>query len=332
MTTVKIHDSVTDAHIALAEKRIDTKLRHLRELGARQDAIAFSRGQLETMEQTIYDVLYTNPNDAFTLLPLKTDVPDGSTDYSYRMLSKLGEANWVADGSSDRNLVDVDLTKYTRDIFEMGSGYTFTVGDQARGGVLDFEYVQEKARLAAERIAAKHSDFALNGKSDSSVTGFLNDGNVTIMNAGELTDNDWTTVTGADAYATISDMLRQVLVTTKQNADTVALSTFVYSTLSTRLLDSTGGTKTILAALRENNPSVNFIHSASCDGAGAGGVDRCVAYQRRSDRVEYVASVVYDESVPVSSGFRFTVQSRGRAAGTVVRLPGAMVYGDITVA
>ena len=42
--------------------------------------------------------------------------------------------------------------------------------------------------------------------------------------------------------------------------------------------------------------------------------------------------IEHDESEPVSSGFRFTVQSRGRAAGTVVRLPGSMVYGDITVA
>lgn len=341
MTESIISLDARQSHRNLADRRVDTKLNMLKDQGVirRGDAISFSKNQLESMEREIFDVLYSNPRDAFVALPLNTSVPDGATEYSYRMISDLGAAKVVADGATDRPLVDADLVKTTLDIYEFGAGYTFTVGDQARSGaILDFPYVQYKARLAAETIALAHNQFALLGGSGvdggpSSVTGFLNNATV-VANKPTLTDDNWTTVTGANAYATISDMIVDVSAGSSgvHDCTDVMLSTFVYDFCSSNLLDSTGGTATVLAALRANNPGVNFRKSASCNGAGTGGVDRCVAYERSASNAEYVAAVVYDESQPISSGFRWTVHSRGRAAGTVIRRPLSIVYGDITVA
>lgn len=94
---------------------------------------------------------------------------------------------------------------------------------------------------------------------------------------------------------------------------------------------SWGSSQTVLSALRQNFPEVTFHKSASGTGRGAAGIDRCVAWERNAANAEYVASVVYDESTPINSGFRWTIHSRGRAAGCVVRRPLSMAYGDITV-
>jgi hypothetical protein len=343
MTTIHFSDQTKEKEAQLAERRTDAALDLMREQGIRQDALQFSKNQLEALSSTIYDVIYSNPRDAFVMLPLNTEVPDGATEYSYRMIEDLGAAKVVADGATDRPMVEVDLTKTTRDIYEFGAAYTYTVGDQARSGaILDFGYVMEKARLTAETIALAHNEYALIGGTgvtggNSAITGFLNDGNVNVgaASGGDfvVTDDDWTALTGANAYASMTDIIQQVNTQSAGAHSTtdVALSTFTFNTLSGTLLNASTS-QTVLSALRQNYPEIAFRRSASLTARGASGVDRIVAWERSAANAEYVASVVYDESTPVSSGFRWTIQARGRAAGTVVRRPLAMCYADITIA
>lgn len=339
--TIQIPDSIKEKEAQLAERRNDTVLSMLREQGYRRDALQFSKNQLDQLSSTIYDVLYSNPVDAFRFLPLNTEVPDGYTEYSYRMMSKLGAARVVADGATDRPLVDSDLTKTTLDIYEFGSGYTFTIGDQARSGsgILDFAYVQEKARYAAETIARAHNGFALLGGSGvtdgPSTTGFFNNATV-VSNIPTLTDADWTTVTGVNAYTSIGELIQDVNSGSNgvHTTTDLILSTRVWNACQGTLLNSAAGSQTVLAALRQNYPEVTFHKSESLRDKGASGTgyDRCIAYERNSANVEYVASVVYDESVPINSGFRWTIHSRGRAAGCVIRRPLSMAYADIQMA
>jgi len=340
MTQIQFSEQTKAKEKRLAHRRVDTVLDALRTEGIRQDALQFSKNQLESLSSTIYDVLYSNPRDAFRFLPLNTEVPDGATEYSYRMIADLGAAAVVADGATDRPLVDADLTKTTVDIYEFGAGYTYTVGDQARSGaILDFQYVQEKARIAAETIALAHNQYGLLGGVAvtgglSTIKGFFN--NATVVSAiPSATDVDWQTITGADAYQAMTVLIQTVNSGSKgvHSTTDLILSTRVWNTCQATLLNSTTS-QTVLAALRQNFPEITFHKSESLrdQGASGTGYDRCCAYERSSANVEYVASVIYDESVPVSSGFRWVTHSRGRSAGTVVRRPLSMAYLDIQFA
>jgi hypothetical protein len=52
-----------------------------------------------------------------------------------------------------------------------------------------------------------------------------------------------------------------------------------------------------MRALRQNYPDITFSLAPSLTGRGAAGIDRGIfAYEKRADRVEYVASVIYDEA------------------------------------
>jgi len=338
MTSKYTKDSLTrnaEAHIDMAERRIDSRIRHLRELGYRQDAITFTRNQLETLESTIYDVIYANPLDAFRMIPLNTSESAGATQTSYRMVERLGAAKVVGDGGQDRPKIDVDMTKTTLNVVEFGSSYGWTVGNVESGGIQDFNYVLDVARASAESIALAHNEYALVGGSgvnggDAAVTGFLNDANV---NLATLTDDDWTTVDGAGAYDAITDLIHDVIVNSsgRHRATNVELSVFCYNVCAQLLLNATTS-QTVLAALQQNYPGITFEMSASCTGRGAAGVDRNVAYQRSSANAEYRASVVYDEAAADKQGFAFTTQTRGKAFGTAVRYPLAISYGDVTIA
>lgn len=339
---IKVTQTAVDSHLALAEKRIDSKIAAMREAGYRHDALAFTKNQLEDMERTIYDVLYANPRDAFVFLPIKTDVAAGAEIFSYRMVADIGAPKIVADGAQDRPSVDVNLTSHTRQIYEVGTSYTYTTGDQDRGGILDFSYVQDKARVAAQTVALGHNEYAFMGGTgvdggNTAILGFLNDTAVNIGAASGadfvITDDDWTTITGANAYATVTDMIHQVITQSSglHEATDVILTTFCMNVVAKTLLNATTS-QSVLSALRQNYPGINFHGSASGTARGAGGIDRNVAYTKRSDILEYVAPVVYQESTPDKQGFAYTVQTRGRMAGLINRYPLAMVYGDITIA
>jgi len=321
--------------IQLADKRVDSRIQHLREIGYRQDAITFTRNQLETLEATIYDVLYSNPLDAFRMIPLNTSEPAGATQSSYRMIERLGAAKVVGDGAQDRPKIDVDMTKTTLNVIEVGSSYGWTVGNVEQGGISDFNYVVDVARASAESIALAHNEYALVGGSgveggDASVTGFLNNASV---NDATLTDADWTAITGPNAYVTITDLIHQVITQSagRHRATNVELSVFAYNVVAKLLLNSTTS-QTVLAALQQNYPGITFSMSASLTGRGTAGVDLLVAYERSSANAEYRASVVYDEASADKQGFAFTTQTRGKMFGTAVRYPLSMAYGQLTVA
>jgi hypothetical protein len=339
MTTLLSNNKAhQDAYIKLAERRIDSKVAALREAGYRHDTVAFTRGQLEDLEEIIYDVIYGNPREAFTHVPMTARVDPGMTSYSYRMQEKTGAAKVVADGTHDRPMIDTTLSRTLLPIIEVGAAYTYTVGDGESAQILDYDQVQEKARACAEAIALAHNEFALiggggleGGDDLTKSTGFYNDANLTAATGGDV---DWTTVTADAAYTQVANVIHQVIEQSSavHRPTDVLLSTFVWNVCASTRLDTTTG-DTVMRALRQNYPDITFSLAPSLTGRGAGGIDRGIfAYEKRADRVEYVASVIYDEAAADKKGFRYTIEARGKAAGTVWRYPLSASYIDITIA
>lgn len=317
--------------LALAEKRIDSKVAML---GAKhQDSIAFTVSQLEELESTIFDVLFTNPMDAFRFVPMRAPVAAGSEVYSYRMAEKFGNAKVIEDAATDRPLVGADLTKTNLNVIRFGAAYDYEVADGERNAILDFDFVQFKARACAEAIARAHNEFALVGGAgvdggNAALTGFYNDANLNNIDAG---DEDWATITPADMYAFVSTLVNEVSDNTGgvMEANTCLLPLAVYNRVnSTRLADGTA--ETVMEALRKNHPGVAFELAISASGRGAGGSDRVLAYHRSPAVVEYIHSVMYDEAAPDKKGFHYTVEARGKAFGTVWRYPIASAWDDVT--
>ena len=148
-----------------------------------------------------------------------------------------------------------------------------------------------------------------------------------------MTDADWTSVTAANAYTSVTDVIHKVITQSAgvHRPTDVLLSTFCWNVLASGIYNATTGA-TSLQALRQNYPDITFHLAPSCTGRGTSGVDLILAYEKRADRVEYVASVIYDEATPDKRGFTYEVQARGKAAGTVWRYPLSASCGLVTIA
>jgi len=328
-------DKATEqAYILAASARVDTKLRQLcAEKGLRADAgeVVFTRGQLEAVEQVIYEELFSKNLEGFANIPTRTSFDRAATSYTYATETRTGSATLMRPEATDAPLVNASLAETTRAIAEFGVGYRYSVTDGERAALSNYDLTASKARSAAREIAQALNDHGLSGTTDHSVaTGFFNDANV---NVATVTDDDWTTVTAAAMYSTLVDLVETVITQSSALHDPTDLlvSTFVWNKISrTRLADGTP--ETVLEAFRKNNPGVTVkrLTSLTAQG-GAADHDLVICMEKSSTNVEQIVPIMYDEATPDKTGFSYTVQARGSSFGTIVRYPLSMCYGQIQV-
>jgi hypothetical protein len=324
--------TVKEQYIKRAEARIDGKLRAIcASTGLRADSegVVFTRGQLENLEETIFEVLFRDNQEAFKLLPLRPRFEPGWQSYSYRMETAVGTAKLMSHEGEDRPLIDTYLDKSTVDIVEFGASYNYYVGTTEAAAIMDYDHVAAKARAAAEAIVRAHNTYLLTGDTASGATGFLNSASVTDAT---LVDGDWTSFTAANAFDDVAAVINAVSNQSlgRHNVTDVALSLYLYNKIASTRIDTTSG-QSILDALKGAFPGVTFHRVAACTDAGDSSKDLVVAYEKNADRVEAVVPVLFDEAAPDKEGFSYKVACRGRSAGTVIRYPLSMAYGNITV-
>ena len=323
-----------DLYVAAASLRVDNKLRALCDLkGLRADAgeIVFTRGQLEAVEQVIYEELFAKNLEGFAHIPTRTSFDRGATSYTYATETRTGTAKLMRPEATDAPVVNASLAETTRALAEFGIGYKYAVTDGERAALANYDLTASKARSAAREIAQALNEHGLSGTTHHSVTtGFYDDGNV---NDATLTDADWTTVTASAMYSTLVDLVEKVIVQSSalhQPTD-LLVSTFVWNKISsTRLADGTS--ETVLEAFRKNNPGITVTRLTSLTAAGTAAVDLAICWEKSSTNVEQIIPIMYDEAAPDKTGFTWTVQARGSSFGTIVRYPLSMAYGQITIA
>jgi hypothetical protein len=323
-----------DLYIAAASERVDSKLRALcADTGLRADAgeVVFTRGQLEAVEQVIYEELFSQNLEGLSVVPTRTSFDRAATSYSYLVETVTGTAKLMRPDATDAPAVDASLAKVTRDLAEFGAGYRYNVSQRERATLSGYDLTASKARSAARAIAQALNDHGLSGSTDHSVaTGFFNDGNITPT---ALTTADWNPVpTGTLQYGALNEMVNTI--TNQSSAlhrvNEILVSTYVWNLITqTRFADGTP--ETVIEAFRKNNPGITVRRMTSLTGAGAAGVDRCIAWERSSAVAEHIIPVMFDEAAPDKRGFTYSVQARGASFGTVVRYPLAMGYFDITI-
>lgn len=325
------------AYIAAASERVDSKLRALcAAKGLRADAgeVVFTRGQLEAVEQVVYEELFTQNLEGLSVVPTRTSFDKAATTYSYLVETKTGNAKLMRDDATDAPVVDASLAKVTRNLAEFGAGYVYTVSQGERAALSGYDLTASKARSAARAIAQSLNDHGLTGSTDHSVaTGFFNDANMPDETA-NVTDDDWTTVTAAGQYQTLVDLVNHVDTNSSSlhKATELLVSPFIWNLITaTRLADGTA--ETVLEAFRKNMPGVSVRKMVSLTGQGAAANhDRIIAWERSSAVAEHIIPMMYDEASPDKKGFTYSVQARGKSFGTVVRYPLAMASADIQIA
>ena len=321
-------DYLKKDHLYRAEARIDAKIKNLVNDGMRQDAIVFTRPELEGLETVIYETLFA-PRDTLSNIPVSNMFAPGHTSVSYDMSTATGIAKTMTGGSTIRPSIDEFLETFSQNVYEGGASYQYDITDIERGQLINYDHVAAKVRNAVKAIGQWHEKVAFDGF-DTGLTGFAN--NATVVAAEPtLADADWTTVTAEDMYTTVTQILNAVRLQSSgvHEPTHLAMSIALMNDLSTTRIDTTSG-DTVLVALRRTYPGVNFFTITELADAGDGAnEDRFVCYENDPANFEYMSTVIYDEAAPDKKGFTWSVDCRGRSGGTVVRRPLAMAIGDV---
>ena len=144
-------------------------------------SIGYLQSNLESIQAQIEEVLYTGGMRYRDWLPINSNIPEGATSYSYRIVDKYGKADFIENGGTNVNGAGISVTKAVSQI-KLGGilpqwSYEDLRSAQFDGVPLDSEIID-----AATMSCSQHIEKVWLG-TDGQFEGLLNNSDVTVATA-----------------------------------------------------------------------------------------------------------------------------------------------------
>jgi len=144
--------------------------------GFREDAAlttAFAR-QLEHIIAKVYAAEFM-AYKAYQLFPVNTELGPGDLSYTYRMISRTGNAAVInAGNAADLPNIDLEGEEWQQQIITLGASYIFNVVEQASAAKAQIAIEAEKAKATREAIEFLEESIACTGYSPTGTFGVTN--------------------------------------------------------------------------------------------------------------------------------------------------------------
>lgn len=160
--------------------------------------LAFARA-LEHIFAKVYAAEFAEYK-AYQLFPLNTEVEPGALSFTYRMISRIGNAVVINAGNAgDLPLIDLEGQETQNQVITLGAAYGFNVIDQAAASKMQIAIEAEKAKATREAMAALEESIACTGYSPTGTAGVTNALGVAATT--QVSSGTWSSQLAA-AYAT----------------------------------------------------------------------------------------------------------------------------------
>lgn len=231
------------------------------------------------VNETIYpDIQYQS------LIPVDTSAHPFAQTVTYYSSDKFGAADWVNGNSDDIPLAGTERSKHQTAVHSAAIGYGYGWEEIQTAQMLG-QNLQADDAMAARRAYEEMVDrVALQGDASKNFSGFLSNSGVAATAA---TNGDWDNATEDEILADINNGILGVYNDTNYAsfANTLLLPFAKLNYLATTRLGDTEST--ILEFVRRNNTytamsgqQLTIRGVRGLETAGAGGVNRMVAYRR----------------------------------------------------
>ncbi len=299
------------------------------------EGIFFAK-ELEKIKSKSYDVLYPEFT-AMSNIPVSNDAGSGAETITYYQYDTVGFAKIISNYGTDIPRVDLVGKKFTSDIKSIADGYGYSFQDIRAAIMAGKPLEQRKANAARKAIDQEINRIAYKGDSANGLNGLFTHPNITTYVLPQDGTLNGTTASTAAAAKFINKTPDQVLrdlnglVITPTNlsegveiVDTLLLSYSVHADLSTRARSSTTDT-TILQFFQATNPNVTVKRIPECKGAGTGGVDIAIAYNKSPDKLTLEIPQMFEQFPPQQEGFETVVNCHARCGGVIIYYPLSVV-------
>lgn len=288
------------------------------------ETVAFSR-QLEWISSQAYEILYGELK-ARTFLPVNNSIDQTAEFHTYYQYDRFGAAEIVHVHANDFPSVEVNGTKTTSGIVDIGASYQYSLDELRRASRLQVNPVAMKAVNVRMAIEEKLEIIACTGDTATSISGFANASNI----SSETVTGAWSGLTAAQILVDINKMQKNVFVNTlgRFTPDTLILPIAEYARLSTTRIDDFNQTS-ILQHILLQSPwlkSIDFWPMLTT--AGSGGVTRAICYKKDPMVAELMIPLEFEQTAPEVRNMAFVVNCRMKCGGVAVRYPKAICYMD----
>jgi len=303
------------------------------------------------VETETYNTLFP-PLEGLKYVPIDMSAPEGMKGTAYKQYTRTGIAKLVTERGGDLPTSKLFVREFQHQFYRLGMSYEYTLDDllaaqasaQNGGPALNIDMEQalgakegiNKALDAVSGIGSTTST-TIPGLSvgigpDVGLLGLLNQPNASTYTpaTGAQGSTQWLFKTPDEKVA---DVVGQYGAMESGTYKIFVPDTFLLpitqfrGAASQRMGD--GSDETVISLIKTKMlPGVTLDSWQYCQGAGSGGVDRCVAYINNKRYIRHMISQMFRQMPPQYENLEFSVDCVAKTAGCVSPYPISISYMD----
>jgi hypothetical protein len=295
--------------------------------------------ELEFIQTELVEQVYPEYK-GLTLVPISGGaILPGVRTVTYREIERFGEAELLENlADEDFPTADVVGREVSTPVRSVGSKYLTTIEDLRAAASMQISVDTEKGKMARRAIEGKLDRLVMSGGGPF---------NGLLTNASSQDDTAGATTAGTASWSTLDFTVAgnsaKIVASLRYLADSAfkaskgafeafdfVMSTNAIATLGARM-DPQYSDKTIQDFILSSVPRIRSItHSARCNGAGASGVDRILAYPRDPQVIDCVLPIRFEQFAPQLSGMTFKTFCHAKYGGLRIKHPNMIRRFDVT--
>jgi len=294
---------------------------------------AFLLSQLTAIESKMYEKQYkaiTYPE----IIPVSNEAGEWAESITYFYMDGRAVAEFVGTKSLNVPIAEIGTEKVTVAVELGATGYEYSDEELRQAIQLNRDLVNGKANTARRAYEELAQRTAMVGDTTHNLPGFINNTNVTVATVVDPgAGTTWAVKTPAQILFDINDFMGDIFVDTLQveRANTLLLPTSQWNYIA-GTARSDNSDSTILQWLIANSPylssDADIRPVTELAGAGAGGLNRMMAYDKDMDKVVMHVPMPLRFSEPQRKGRGFEIPGEFKIGGVEFRYPGSARYAD----
>jgi len=298
----------------------------------REDAdTIFLARQLDYVRATTYERELPASN-ADRIVPDDTSVPEWAEtvwQYAYDM---VGMAKVISNYADDLPRADVRSTARSVSVRTIGDSYGYNINELRASRQTGQGLDARKAAAARRAMDLKIAAIKLVGDSAFGLNGLFNNPNIPEQIL--TTTGDWSTLTGDQILVNLQTWVTGYFNQSKgvHQANFLMLAPKAYNAATQKFITATGGTVPVtpMQWFRANYPQITVEMVWEMAGAGTGGKDLGLLYERNSENIAHQFVMPFTQLPPEARNLEIITDCIARSGGVNIFYPLALLKAMTT--
>lgn len=292
----------------------------------------FFARELEYIKSKSYDIEFPEMK-AFKHLPISTEAGEGAVVITYAQFEELGIAKVIESYANDLPRADIRGKEYSTPVKSIGCSYGYTVQEVRSAIYVGRSLTQRQANAARRANDQLVNKYAWYGNDVYRILGIFNNTNIPatpVPADGTGGTTEWVNKTPDQILRDLNQITNSILDVTNgvEMPNTVLLPVAQYTLIASTPRSSVSDT-TILEYFIQNNPFITTVDWVpELKGAGPGGVDVFLAYDKNPDKLTMEIPMPFTQYPPQERGLEFVVPCESRYGGVIIYYPLSLSIGE----